>query len=361
MGMLGAMAGLGAGVSDVADRRIKAFGEQQMMAIKDQIDQAREARILEAQRGNMAIENQYKIESEKRGLENDKTKAQNAIDINTDPNNISKLTAAEVAKLKAKDEYGDSRFDTELDQATRKARALDEATYHDNTDYEGRRLSHELDRMKLDEAKQPQFKMTKADEKRYDFLKEQYQSLAKARGEAMDEKAKVSIMDDMDKINAQVDQLLSKYDGESKAQTKVAVDDDPLGVKRDLLLKDLRKINPKVDVSEKLSNSDLQGIIDYELKNKGAGEAEKPKGMLESAAKKPVGDGGEAAMKAHLMKVAEPLYPNMDLSGMTVEQLIAAINKKKQDQGASQEEEIAQSPNRKPPVSKFFQQRGGDM
>ncbi|WP_152428969.1 hypothetical protein [Methylomonas sp. MK1] len=257
----------------MADRRLKFLDESRMLQIKADADAAREQRILEAK-------NLYSIQAEQRGLENDKIRAQNAIDINTNPDNVARAANAEIAKLKTKDEYGDSRFDTELDQATRKANALDEATYHDNTDYEGRRLSHELDRLKLDEAKQPQFKMTKADEKRYDFLKSQYESLAKARSETTDEKIRVELLDKMDGVSGQVDSLLSRYDGEGKEQTKAAVDDDPLGVKRDLLLKDLRKINPKVDVSEKLSNSDLQEILDYERKNQGSSQAEKPKGML---------------------------------------------------------------------------------
>ncbi len=88
-----------------------------------------------------------------RALSNEKTRAQNMIDVQTDPNNIAKVSNAEVEKKKTLDAYGDSRSDIEIQQAAKKAKAIDQATYHDNTDYEGRKLSHEAARLQIDTAK----------------------------------------------------------------------------------------------------------------------------------------------------------------------------------------------------------------
>lgn len=150
MGMLGAMAGAGAGIGEVADRRIKAFDEQQMMAMKDQAEQAREARILEAQRGNMAIVNQYKIDAENRGIENRKKEQQSELDFKTDPENVKRLAEAGVTAQQIKDQYGDSRYSTELAQAVEKARAIDQATYHSPANAD---IDRQLKEIQLKEAR----------------------------------------------------------------------------------------------------------------------------------------------------------------------------------------------------------------
>lgn len=167
MGLLGAMAGFGQGVAQVADDRIKIYNEQDLLNMKNQAEIAREQRISESRRQDMGIENQYKIDSEKRGLENEKTRAQQNIDIATNPDNVNKMTAADIAKLKAKDEYGDSRFATELNQSVQKASAIDRAT--DHTDYAGRALSHQVAQLEI-ASKQAENKLPAA-------VKEQVKSI----------------------------------------------------------------------------------------------------------------------------------------------------------------------------------------
>ncbi|CAK0757198.1 hypothetical protein CCP3SC15_2260003 [Gammaproteobacteria bacterium] len=127
------------------------YNEQELLNMKNQAEIAREQRISESRRQDMGIENQYKIDAEKRGLDNEKTRAQQDIDIATNPDNVSKMTEADIAKLRAKDEYGDSRFTTELNQSVQKASAIDRAT--DHTDYAGRALSHQAAQLEIDAKK----------------------------------------------------------------------------------------------------------------------------------------------------------------------------------------------------------------
>lgn len=277
MGLLGAAYGLGAGVNDVADRRLKFIDENRMLQIKADVDTKREQRILEAK-------NLYSIQAEQRGLENDKIRAQNTIDINTNPDNVAKAANAEIAKLKTKDEYGDSRFDTELDQATRKARATDAAT--DHTDYLGRDLEHQLKLAQIDEYKSGKH-IADSDKLALSDLKEQRRELSRQIDDAtayadrletegaggvliLQARDRVqSLRDEMSDINSQSTAIWNKTG--SNGGTSRPVKQDPVKelIDREMLKNEIKKFDPNAqDSGEAGGLDDLDSNQLGELLNK---------------------------------------------------------------------------------------------
>lgn len=262
--LLGALGGLGQGLVNQA----KHGFEEELKAMDERAQIEREKRIEEASIRAEGRHEQSAIRGEQRQAVNRRAQQQADLEFSTDPSNVGRMTAAELSKKKALDEYGDTRSPIEIQQAADRAAAIDRATYHDNTDYEGRGLAHDKARLEMADmrAEQSGLKLSKVDEKRIDFLKEKYKELSRSKANAQDEVERIDIDDDMADLENEIKSVFSKYDqgGGDKSKQGAEVDNDPLGIKRDMLVKKILAINPNVDLAETLSNSELQQILEHE-------------------------------------------------------------------------------------------------
>jgi hypothetical protein len=267
--LLGALGGLGQGLVNQSQR----IYEEDLKRMDAEIQAEREKRVEEAAMRSEQRQEGAQIRQEVRQAEAHRAQRQDDLRFATDPNNVGMLTQAQLAKQKAEDEYADSRSDTEISQAARKAAAIDQATYHDTTDYEGRRLTHEAARLTIEDKQRENadvYRMTKADEKKYDFLKEQYKDLAKAKNEAMDEEVRIGILDDMDVIKKEMSALFSKYGSGDGEEQSASINEDPQGIKREAKVKAIIALNPqaKDQLDDNLSLAQLDHILKMEQEAK---------------------------------------------------------------------------------------------
>lgn len=269
--LFGALGGLGQGLVNQSERNWKdeVLNAQNqhdfdMEAMRRQADMEREKRIEEAQ-----------IRREGREAVNRKQQQQDDLAFQTDPKNVGLLTQAALTKQRALDEYGDSRSDIEIQQAAKKAAALDRATYHDHTDYAGRSLAHEEAMLRIDmlrNAPKPR-KMDEIDEKNYDSINRRIEQLDKAKSELMPDDVLRA-----DEIDTQITALegkkaaiVEKYsdampqdDGGNKDNDNQG---DPLGLRqerREAMIQEIKKLNPTANLNENLSNQDLRTILEME-------------------------------------------------------------------------------------------------
>jgi hypothetical protein len=284
--LMGALGGLGQGLANQSARLAEVEMKRDLAEMQRQIEIEREKRTEEAQVRSEGRQESAQIRQEQRQAENRKAQQQSDLEFSTNPDNVRKFTEAELVKKKAEDAYSDSRSGIEIEQAAKKAGAIDRATYHDVTDYEGRNLSHEAAQLAIQEKRDELsgVRMTKADEKKYDFLKEQYKELAKSKADAMDDEARIGYEDDMDAVASKINALLSKYDVDGEDAQQHA-DEDPLGIKRDAKVKAIMALNPKAALDDNLSLAQLDEILKME---QGAAQERKnkakPTGLLQSGA-----------------------------------------------------------------------------
>ncbi|MFA5921226.1 MAG: hypothetical protein WC856_08025 [Methylococcaceae bacterium] len=236
-GIAGGVAGVGAGLTEIS----KQWNDRDLDAAKQQAEIQKEKRIEEAQGRNR----------------------QATLDFNTDPTNVAKSTQAKISGQSAIDEYGDSRFPTELDQAGRLARAT-HIEGRDTTDYAGRELDHQIKQQMLDEAisggKVPEGVKEKL--KFYDARNKEIKDMLATGQVEQGSKGALSLIDEMKDNTDAKSELLQPYI--KNFAPKASGDDvDPLGIKRDALMSEIERITGiKQDLSSVISLSDLQKIVD---------------------------------------------------------------------------------------------------
>lgn len=236
--LMGAIGGLAQGMTVVGGR----MHEEDMKRMDAEIQAERERRVEEA---NIRAEGRKEagaIRGEQRQMVNHKVQRQDDLDFATNPDNVNRVTEAGLLKQRKEDEYGDSRSDIEIQQAARKAAALDKATYHDNTDYEGRRLAHEKLGLEIDDmARNPQMntKLSGLTKARLDSANKDIDRLTKAYTGTEDAKQKVQIKKRLDAAEAKRDALLG-YEAESKS--------DPVGlaIRKDMLINKIKALKPSL-------------------------------------------------------------------------------------------------------------------
>lgn len=222
MGMLGALYGLGKGVEDMADRRLKEISDEELFRKKQEAEMAKEKRIEEAairaeQRGEDRT-----IRAEERGLENEERSRQSQFDFENNPDNVARRNETDIARQRAKDEYSDSRFDTVLEQEG----ALARARHIDNTDYKARKLAHRLAEIQIKQAENSRAVP--------DAVKTQVKSWgerAKAITDSIDkgllkEKELLAAKIERSKLYHNIDQALSQYSG-----LNINENPDPFGIR----------------------------------------------------------------------------------------------------------------------------------
>jgi hypothetical protein len=206
MGMLlGALAGAGAALDQVADHRLQQMDYDRSFAMKDLADREKEARIEEATIRQEGRNQTARIADEQRGITNKANERQADLEFNTDPNNVRLSANAKVTGQRIGDEYDDSRFDTKLSQAQR----LDSVT--DHTDYAGRNLDHQIKQAALAEAALGS-KIPPAVIEDNKLIKEQLSSNKALRLSGnLDEKGMAALNEDDKALFAQMRQNLSPY------------------------------------------------------------------------------------------------------------------------------------------------------
>ncbi len=114
MGLLGAMAGAGIGLTDLANSQAKIINDKEIADMSNQMEIDKENRIRDANRVDTATANVNKIAEEERGLINHKKELQDTINVNTDPSNVESMNQAKDAAQTAEDKRKDKSlpFDT---------------------------------------------------------------------------------------------------------------------------------------------------------------------------------------------------------------------------------------------------------
>lgn len=152
LGLLGALAGAGAAFQGVADRRIDQYQNIELEKLRAEAEDQMLARKEESAKRLGIFEEGLAINREKRGLENDRIERQNRLMDETDPEVIKRQAEAETTRQGLLDKYKYGNVGAEA--AYR--RKLAEATRFgspDHTDYEGRRLKHELTKAQIEKLR----------------------------------------------------------------------------------------------------------------------------------------------------------------------------------------------------------------
>lgn len=141
--MMGLLGGLGKGLSAAANN-MQAFN---MEEAKARIQAERDKCIEEAAIAREGREQGYKIAAEGRDIENDKIRAQNKIDLETNPDTVNKYAQAGVSRQQVEDEYKDSRLDADVNRAKLMA---DATRGPDHYNYAGASLDNQMKQRQLD-------------------------------------------------------------------------------------------------------------------------------------------------------------------------------------------------------------------
>ncbi|NOT11296.1 MAG: hypothetical protein HOP23_05610 [Methylococcaceae bacterium] len=224
MGILaGALTGFGKGLREGSDLIIENNEKLAKEARDNQGQIDKERRIEEAF-----------IRQEGRTAQARKDQLTSNLEFTTDPTNVSKVAEAELQKKTLTDAYADERSPIEIQQAADMAAAKDKATYHDTTDYEGRRQTHELNQLKIDEAKKPT--MSKTAGKQYDFLKLKYGKLIESKRElikaksdvSLDAKGRAGLIDDIQDVDTQLSIVERSINTLLSASSQAGVNDEEI-------------------------------------------------------------------------------------------------------------------------------------
>ena len=159
-GMLGALAGAGNAMNTIGQEQQKTFDAKELLQEHNRMEMEKEARIGEAKARADELAYTHQKETEQRGILNAKATAQGNIDIANDPKNIANDISRK--KQESNADYGikDAHFETELSQATKLSNVktndqirVGNETYHDTTDYEGRKADANLKAAQIDQIK----------------------------------------------------------------------------------------------------------------------------------------------------------------------------------------------------------------
>jgi hypothetical protein len=135
MGILGAMAGAGKALGQIADNNIEMNAKKEAFGLAQQAEIEKEKRIAEAQKTVSETEYQRKIETEGRAADRTKQDRQDQLDFNTNPDNVQKTAQATIQAAKAKDAYGDSRLGADVNREGQLADAKRDPKSPEELDY----------------------------------------------------------------------------------------------------------------------------------------------------------------------------------------------------------------------------------
>ncbi|MEF3075643.1 hypothetical protein V2P20_11470 [Methylobacter sp. Wu1] len=114
--LLGALSGLGSGLANVAEGRVQSINAAQLEQMRQLVDLAKEKRIAEMQERNHTRDRAERLQDEERAYQQ-----------SIDPERNRAIAKAAVEKQRVTDEYADSRYGTEFEQAVKLAAAKEKA------------------------------------------------------------------------------------------------------------------------------------------------------------------------------------------------------------------------------------------
>jgi hypothetical protein len=223
--LLGALAGGARAYDEIANDHLAAAAAWNKHLIDQQDELNKEARIEEARQ---AAEARGELRAERtsaREYAMKKQAAQDELAMQTDPKNVEA-----VAKAKAQGEsiLDRSRWANVNEEAAYK-RKLALAGHIDNTDYEGRRLEHELRKAQIESARgggEAGALMSKAEKERYDLLsRDRKDALDMYNSENATEGQKKQALDRYNQRTQELDTLMGYETPE-----KPAASTDPNGI-----------------------------------------------------------------------------------------------------------------------------------
>lgn len=117
--LMGALGGLGKGLVKQSERLEANERKRDYLEMQRQIDIEREKRIEEATIRAEGRREQASIRGEQRQAQNQRAQRHETLEFATDPDNVRRLTRAEIAKKQAADAYADRRAPIERRQGGR--------------------------------------------------------------------------------------------------------------------------------------------------------------------------------------------------------------------------------------------------
>jgi hypothetical protein len=216
--LLGALGGLGAGLSGVAENRIQNIDRMSLAQMQQQMEIAKERRVEEMQKRQEQRGEESTIRAEGRALSNADLARKSQFDFETNPENVQKRTAAEISQLQAKDDY---RYSNQAREAAYQG-AMSEAKY--GPMYEARAANAT--------ARVASGKMDKATELQYKRLLVRADAARKAAENATDEVKQLEYMDQAMRFEQAAQDMLTSYDPSAPLAGEMgAPSNDPLGLR----------------------------------------------------------------------------------------------------------------------------------
>lgn len=221
--LLGALGGLGAGLSGVAENRIQNIDQQSLAQMQQQMEIAKERRVEEMQKRQEQRGEESTIRAEGRALSNADLARQAQLNFETNPENVQKRTAAEISQLQAKDDY---RYSNQAREAAYQG-AMSEAKY--GPMYEARAANAT--------ARVASGKMDKATELQYKRLLVRADAARKAAENATDEVKQLEYMDQAMKFEQAAQDMLASGGTALPGETR-PTNANPLGLNLGALRED---------------------------------------------------------------------------------------------------------------------------
>jgi hypothetical protein len=225
LGML--LAGLGGAGSAAADMADKHMTEQADMLKEQRIQERKNQDRLNANTDEIAKEDrleQRTIRTERRGLLTEQERKQQDLAFKTDPDNVQAAADSEVQAKMIEDRYKDNRFPTTLDQETRKAKALAEAS--GKFDPEKMQLEHDKIKAQIEKdqasakgtANEAETKQKKA---QYEVLSKEYERIGAQLSEAKTDDERLKIKAQLLELDTQIKSIYTSVEA-----TPVQLPDD---------------------------------------------------------------------------------------------------------------------------------------
>jgi hypothetical protein len=241
--LLGALGGLGAGLSGVADNRIQNIDQRSLAQMQESLAIAKERRVEEMQKRQEQRGEESTIRAEGRALSNADLARKSQFDFETNPENVQKRTAAELSQLQAKDDY---RYSNQAREAAYQG-AMSEAKY--GPMYEAR-ADNAIASARLDKSIELQYKR----------LLDRADAARKAAENATDEVKQLEYMDQAMKFEQAAQDMLASGSAALPGETRptnanpLGLDlgalRDPEGKSDQDLVKDIEATGAKADLGD---------------------------------------------------------------------------------------------------------------
>jgi hypothetical protein len=217
--LLGALGGLGAGLSGVADNRIQNIDQRSLAQMQESLAIAKERRVEEMQKRQEQRGEESTIRAEGRALSNADLARKSQFDFETNPENVQKRTAAELSQLQAKDDY---RYSNQAREAAYQG-AMSEAKY--GPMYEARAANA------TSRAASGAGKIPEAVKLRVKNMIARADDLRKS-AEGLDEEERIGALMEAKRLEQQADEMLTSYDPTAPLAGEMgAPSNDPLGLR----------------------------------------------------------------------------------------------------------------------------------